>query len=166
MDYCGGPSTRQNFDRGGSDIGCSRHQGLHNVDQEELAPKPHADKFLDHESTNSELDEVEVDEEDNENDDEVGDSLMLDVLCNNAEGTSSQQEEPINITLPSTTNAPSLYPIIPFFATTHPEIPADSIDIPTCKWSKFYDSTEGELEAGMVFKSKAHLQASVQDFSV
>ncbi|KAL0396410.1 UNVERIFIED_CONTAM: hypothetical protein Scaly_0089400 [Sesamum calycinum] len=48
----------------------------------------------------------------------------------------------------------------------HPEVPADSIDIPTGAWGNFYDSNTGELARGMVFKSKDHLKASVQDFSV
>ncbi|KAK4388571.1 hypothetical protein Sango_2463700 [Sesamum angolense] len=46
------------------------------------------------------------------------------------------------------------------------EVPADSIDIPTGAWGNFYDSNTGELARGMVFKSKDHLKASVQDFSV
>ncbi|KAL0435825.1 UNVERIFIED_CONTAM: hypothetical protein Sradi_0290400 [Sesamum radiatum] len=46
------------------------------------------------------------------------------------------------------------------------EIPADSIDVPTGNWGHFYDSNTGELALGMVFKSKDHLKASVQDFSV
>ncbi|KAL0413984.1 UNVERIFIED_CONTAM: hypothetical protein Sradi_1600100 [Sesamum radiatum] len=44
------------------------------------------------------------------------------------------------------------------------EIPADSIDVPTGNWGHFYDSNTGELALGMVFKSKDHLKASVQDF--
>ncbi|KAL0416596.1 UNVERIFIED_CONTAM: hypothetical protein Slati_3491500 [Sesamum latifolium] len=46
------------------------------------------------------------------------------------------------------------------------EIPADSIDVPTGNWGHFYDSNTGELSLGMVFKSKDHLKASIQDFSV
>ncbi|KAK4382376.1 hypothetical protein Sango_2877900 [Sesamum angolense] len=48
----------------------------------------------------------------------------------------------------------------------HPEVPADSIDILLVLWGNFYDSNTGELAIGMVFKSKDHLKASVQDFSV
>ncbi|KAL0376901.1 UNVERIFIED_CONTAM: hypothetical protein Scaly_0807700 [Sesamum calycinum] len=40
----------------------------------------------------------------------------------------------------------------------HPEVPADSIDIPTGAWGNFYDSNTGELARGMVFKSKDHLK--------
>ncbi|KAL0348433.1 UNVERIFIED_CONTAM: hypothetical protein Sangu_1071100 [Sesamum angustifolium] len=46
----------------------------------------------------------------------------------------------------------------------HPEVPADSIE--PGAWGNFYDSNTGELAIGMVFKSKDHLKASVQDFSV
>ncbi|KAL0398148.1 UNVERIFIED_CONTAM: hypothetical protein Sradi_2158100 [Sesamum radiatum] len=48
----------------------------------------------------------------------------------------------------------NLYPVPAFFRTTHPEIPADSIDVPTGNWGHFYDSNTGELALGMVFKSK------------
>ncbi|KAL0405443.1 UNVERIFIED_CONTAM: hypothetical protein Slati_3858200, partial [Sesamum latifolium] len=46
------------------------------------------------------------------------------------------------------------------------EISADSIDVPTGNWGHFCDSNTGELALGMIFKSKDHLKASVQDFSV
>ncbi|KAL0425624.1 UNVERIFIED_CONTAM: hypothetical protein Sradi_1097200 [Sesamum radiatum] len=71
-----------------------------------------------------------------------------------------------DLNMPVSCEPTNLYSVIPFFEAMHPEVPADSIDIPTGAWGNFYDSNTGELARGMVFKSKDHLKASVQDFSV
>ncbi|KAL2236636.1 UNVERIFIED_CONTAM: hypothetical protein Sindi_0855300, partial [Sesamum indicum] len=98
-----------------------------------------ADSLLNAEQADSEPDEVEVEDQIDHNNDDDGDvsiTIMMDVLGEYVDGT------------------------------THPKVPADSIDIPTGKWGNFYDSNTGELANGMVFKSKDHLKASVQDYSI
>ncbi|KAL2232143.1 UNVERIFIED_CONTAM: hypothetical protein Sindi_1394300 [Sesamum indicum] len=83
----------------------------------------------------------------------------MDVLGENA-------QEQFDLNMPAVPDRMTLYPVIPFFSTTHPEVPADSIDFPTGRWGNFYDSNTGELANGMLFKSKDHLKGSVQDYSV
>ncbi|KAK4383665.1 hypothetical protein Sango_2722700 [Sesamum angolense] len=60
----------------------------------------------------------------------------------------------------------NLYSVIPFFEATHPEVPANSIDIPTGTLGNFYDSNTGELALGMVFKTREQVygmwESSVQ----
>ncbi|KAL0318473.1 UNVERIFIED_CONTAM: hypothetical protein Sangu_2003500 [Sesamum angustifolium] len=91
---------------------------------------------------------------------------MIDVLGNTASGPRSQRQDHFDLNMPVSCEPTNLYSVIPFFEAMHPEVPADSIDIPTGAWGNFYDSNTGELAIGMVFKSKDHLKASVQDFSV
>ncbi|KAL0406898.1 UNVERIFIED_CONTAM: hypothetical protein Slati_4003700 [Sesamum latifolium] len=55
---------------------------------------------------------------------------------------------------------------IPVMLDVLGKVPVDSYDIPSSSWGHFYDSNSGKLECGMIFKTKAHLIASVQDFSV
>ncbi|KAL2253791.1 UNVERIFIED_CONTAM: hypothetical protein Sindi_0173800 [Sesamum indicum] len=101
-----------------------------------------------------------------EYDDEVSIPVMLDVLESNSNESSSHVEEGINLNKPASSSPLSLYLVIPFFSTPHPEVTVDSHDILSGNWGHFYDSNFGELECGMIFKGKAHLKASVQDFSM
>ncbi|KAL0463278.1 UNVERIFIED_CONTAM: hypothetical protein Slati_0215400 [Sesamum latifolium] len=132
--------------------------------------EPEADSFLNNDPVDSEPDEVEIDEEGQNDtdpdDDEVSIPVMLDVLGSNGNESSSHVQQGIVLNIPVSSGPPSLLPVIPFFCTTHPEVPVDSYDIPSSSWGYFYDSNSGELECGMIFKTKAHLIASVQDFSV
>ncbi|KAL0303429.1 UNVERIFIED_CONTAM: hypothetical protein Sradi_6211000 [Sesamum radiatum] len=101
------------------------------------------------------------------NDDEVSIDIMMDVLSTNADVPTTPVHDHFDLNMPAVSVPPyNLYPIPPFFCTTHPEIPADSIDLPIGNLDHFYDSNTGELALGMIFKSKDHLKASVQDFSV
>ncbi|KAL0456107.1 UNVERIFIED_CONTAM: hypothetical protein Slati_0949900 [Sesamum latifolium] len=131
---------------------------------------PEADTSLNNDPVDSEPDEVENDEEgqnDNDpDDDEVSIPVMLDVLENNCNESSSHVQQGIDLNIPASSGPPSLFSVILFFCTTHPEVPIDSYDIPSSSWGHFYDSNSGELECGMIFKTKAHLIANVQDFSV
>ncbi|KAL0360136.1 UNVERIFIED_CONTAM: hypothetical protein Sradi_3698100 [Sesamum radiatum] len=131
---------------------------------------PEGDSLLYNESSESEPDEVEEEDQmpaNHENDDEVSIDIMMDVLGNNADAPTTPAGENFDLNMPTGSVPPyNLYPVPAFFRTTHPEIPADSIDVPTGNWGHFYDSNTGELALGMVFKSKDHLKASVQDFSV
>ncbi|KAL0415569.1 UNVERIFIED_CONTAM: hypothetical protein Slati_3388800 [Sesamum latifolium] len=131
---------------------------------------PEGDSCLNNERLDSEPDEVEEEdqiEDNHENDDEVSISIMLDVLGNNVDVPPTPVHDHFDLNMPAVFAPPyNLYPVPPFFIQTHPEIPADSIDVPTGNWGHFYDSNTGELYLGMVFKSKDHLKASVQDFSV
>ncbi|KAL0313477.1 UNVERIFIED_CONTAM: hypothetical protein Sradi_5747000 [Sesamum radiatum] len=120
-------------------------------------------------AVDSEPDEVEIDEEaqnDNDpDDDELSIPVMLDVLGSNGNESESHVQQGIDLNIPVSSGPHSLLPVIPFFRTTHPEVLVDSYDIPFDSWGHFYDSNSGELECGMIFKTKAHLIASVQDFS-
>ncbi|KAK4384245.1 hypothetical protein Sango_2736000 [Sesamum angolense] len=120
-------------------------------------------------SSPAEPDEVEVEgltTNNPENNDEVSIEVMIDVLGNTASGPRSQRQDHFDLNMPVSCEPTNLYSVIPFFEAMHPEVPADSIDIPTSAWGNFYDANTGELAIGMVFKSKDHLKASVQDFSV
>ncbi|KAL0328232.1 UNVERIFIED_CONTAM: hypothetical protein Scaly_2255800 [Sesamum calycinum] len=131
--------------------------------------EPEADNFLNNEHTDSEPNEVELEgltTNNLENDDEVGIEFMMNVLDNNANGPTNQVQDHYDLNMHVAFEPTNLYSVIPFFEATHPEVPADSIDIPTNTWGNFYDSNIGELALGMVFKSKEHLKASVQDFSI
>ncbi|KAL0310539.1 UNVERIFIED_CONTAM: hypothetical protein Sangu_2348600 [Sesamum angustifolium] len=131
--------------------------------------EPEADSMLNNEHVDSEPDEVEVEgltTNNPENNDEVSIEVMIDVLRNTASGPRSQRQDHFDLNMHVSCEPTNLYSIIPFFEAMHPEVPADSIDIPTGAWGNFYDSNTGELAIGMVFKSKDHLKASVQDFSV
>ncbi|KAL0324911.1 UNVERIFIED_CONTAM: hypothetical protein Sradi_5060400 [Sesamum radiatum] len=144
--------------------------------QDDEYSEPEADSFLNHDPVDSEPEEFEnnqdgqndnnPEEDDDDDGDDVTIAVMLEVLGNNGNEPSSYVQEGIDLNIPASSGPPSLYPIIPFFSTTHPEVAADSYDISSSSWGHFYDSNSGELEYGMVFKSKARLKASVQDFSV
>ncbi|KAL0345621.1 UNVERIFIED_CONTAM: hypothetical protein Sradi_4393400 [Sesamum radiatum] len=43
---------------------------------------------------------------------------------------------------------------------------ADSIDVPTMKYAKFYNKNEGKLDVGMLFKNKVELIEAVKDHSI
>ncbi|KAK4390004.1 hypothetical protein Sango_2063700 [Sesamum angolense] len=131
--------------------------------------EPEADSMLNNEHVDSEPDEVEVEgltTNNPENNDEVSIEVMIDVLGNTASGPRSQRQDHFDLNMPVSCEPTNLYSVIPFFEAMHPEVPADLIDIPTGAWGNFYDSNTGELAIGMVFKSKDHLKASVQDFSI
>ncbi|KAL0347373.1 UNVERIFIED_CONTAM: hypothetical protein Scaly_1753300 [Sesamum calycinum] len=130
--------------------------------------EPEADSMLNNEHVDSEPDEVEVEglTTNNPENNEVSIEVMIDVLGNTASGPRSQRQDHFDLNMPVSCEPTNLYSVIPFFEAMHPEVPADSIDIPTGAWGNFYDSNTGELARGMVFKSKDHLKASVQDFSV
>ncbi|KAL0373368.1 UNVERIFIED_CONTAM: hypothetical protein Sradi_3252500 [Sesamum radiatum] len=131
---------------------------------------PEGDSLLYNESSDSEPDEVEEEDQmpaNHENDDEVSIDIMMDVLGNNADAPTTPVDENFDLNMPTGSVPPyNLYPVPAFFRTTYPEISVDSIDVPTGNWGHFYDSNTGELALGMIFKSKDHLKASVQDFSV
>ncbi|KAL0367276.1 UNVERIFIED_CONTAM: hypothetical protein Sradi_3617700 [Sesamum radiatum] len=63
------------------------------------------------------------------------------------------------------TTQQTYYRSIPFFDQTFPEIPADSVDVPTLKYAKFYNTNEGRLDVGMLFKNKEALIEAVKDHS-
>ncbi|KAL0403832.1 UNVERIFIED_CONTAM: hypothetical protein Sradi_2024000 [Sesamum radiatum] len=133
---------------------------------------PELDSFLKNNPVDLEPDEVENDEEDqndndpDDDDDEVSIPIMLDVLESNGNESSNHVQQGIDLNIPALSSPPSLFPVIPFFSTTHLEVPVNSYNIPSSSWGYFYGSNSGELECGMVFKSKAHLIASIQDFLV
>ncbi|KAI3474605.1 hypothetical protein Pfo_029774 [Paulownia fortunei] len=156
------------FNAGASSVGQEHFQGTntepYNAYTDELSD-PLADSLGAEEHINSEPDEI-ADEDDDGDDD--GDGVEIDDLEEmyeqHDEGNSSQHQVPVYTSLPSTTNEYDSNRTIPFFTTCYPEIVVDSIDIPNKE--KFYDSSIGELEKGMVFKDKKNLQASVKDYSV
>ncbi|KAL0349370.1 UNVERIFIED_CONTAM: hypothetical protein Sangu_1164800 [Sesamum angustifolium] len=128
-----------------------------------------ADSFLNNEHVDSEPHEVELEgltTNNPENYDEPSIEVMMDVLGNNANGPTNQIQDHFDWNMHVASEPTNLYSVIPFFQATHPEVPIDSIDIPTGTWGNFYDSNTGELALGIVFKSKEHLKASVQDFSI
>ncbi|KAL0454742.1 UNVERIFIED_CONTAM: hypothetical protein Slati_0813400 [Sesamum latifolium] len=131
---------------------------------------PEGDSFLNHEPVDSDPDEVEEEDQidnNHENDDEASIDIMMDVLDNNADVPRTHIQDHFDLNMPAVSVPPcNLYTVPPFFCTTHPEIPTDSIDVPTGNWGHFYDSNTGELALRMIFKSKDHLKASVQNFSV
>ncbi|KAL0333846.1 UNVERIFIED_CONTAM: hypothetical protein Sangu_1540800 [Sesamum angustifolium] len=96
-------------------------------------------------------------------------SNEADSLLNNEHVDSEPDEvevEGLTTNNPENNDEVSIEVMIDVLGNTASEVPADSIDIPTGAWGNFYDSNTGELTIGMVFKSKDHLKASVQDFSV
>ncbi|KAL0343925.1 UNVERIFIED_CONTAM: hypothetical protein Sangu_1279900 [Sesamum angustifolium] len=101
----------------------------------------------------------------NEQDDEP----EADSFLNNEHVNSEPDEvevEGLTTNNPENNDEVSIEVMIDVLGNTANDVPADSIDIPTGAWGNFYDSNTGELAIGMVFKSKDHLKASVQDFSV
>ncbi|KAL0282522.1 UNVERIFIED_CONTAM: hypothetical protein Sradi_7258200 [Sesamum radiatum] len=129
---------------------------------------PEGDSLMYNESSESEPDEVEEEDQmpaNHENDDEVSIDIMMDVLGNNADAPTTPAGENFDLNMPTGSVPPyNLYPVPAFFRTTHPEIPADSIDVPTGNWGHFYDSNTGELALGMVFKSKEPLESKCTRF--
>ncbi|KAL0399516.1 UNVERIFIED_CONTAM: hypothetical protein Sradi_2294900 [Sesamum radiatum] len=78
-----------------------------------------------------------------------------------ARGMSSSSEQIMS----NRTTQQTYYRSIPFFDQTFPEIPADSVDVPTLKYAKFYNTNEGRLDVGMLFKNKEALIEAVKDHS-
>ncbi|KAL0406204.1 UNVERIFIED_CONTAM: hypothetical protein Slati_3934300, partial [Sesamum latifolium] len=111
--------------------------------------EPEADSFLNNDPVDSEPDEVEIDEEGQNDtdpdDDEVSIPVMLDVLGSNGNESSSHVQQGIVLNIPASSGPPSLLPVIPFFCTTHPEVPVDSYDIPSSSWVIFTTQTLGSL---------------------
>ncbi|KAL0355754.1 UNVERIFIED_CONTAM: hypothetical protein Sradi_4022300 [Sesamum radiatum] len=138
--------------------------------QDDKYYEPETDSFLNNDLVDSEPDDVENDEDDqndnNPDDDEVSIPVMLDVLESNGNESSSHVQEGIDLNIPTSLGPPFLFEVISFFSTMHLEVLVNSCDIPSSSWGHFYDSNSGELECGIIFKSKAHLIESVQDFSV
>ncbi|KAL0308096.1 UNVERIFIED_CONTAM: hypothetical protein Sangu_2993800 [Sesamum angustifolium] len=100
---------------------------------------------------------------------EQDDEPEADSMLNNEHVDSEPDEvevEGLTTNNPENNDEVSIEVMIDVLGNTASEVPADSIDIPTGAWGNFYDSNTGELARGMVFKSKDHLKASVQDFSV
>ncbi|KAL0397831.1 UNVERIFIED_CONTAM: hypothetical protein Scaly_0231500 [Sesamum calycinum] len=99
--------------------------------------EPEADSMLNDEHVDSEPDEVEVEgltTNNPENNDEVSIEVMIDVLGNTASGPRSQRQDHFDLNMPVSCEPTNLYSVIPFFEAMHPEVPADSIDIPTGAW--------------------------------
>ncbi|KAL0451320.1 UNVERIFIED_CONTAM: hypothetical protein Slati_1110100 [Sesamum latifolium] len=71
--------------------------------------------------------------------------------------------EPI---MPNRTTQQTFYRSLLFFDQSFTEIPADSIDVPTLKYAKFYSTNEGRLDVGMLFKNKEALIEAVKDHSI
>ncbi|KAL0449447.1 UNVERIFIED_CONTAM: hypothetical protein Slati_1501100 [Sesamum latifolium] len=113
--------------------GPSSNAGLSTYNEED--DDPEGDSFLNNELSNSEPDEVEEEDQidnNHENDDEVGIDIMPDVLGNNADVPPTPVHDHFDLNMPVVSVPPfNLYPVPSFFCTTHPEIPADSIDVPT-----------------------------------
>ncbi|KAL0302338.1 UNVERIFIED_CONTAM: hypothetical protein Scaly_3035800 [Sesamum calycinum] len=103
--------------------GTSSHAGPSVSNEQD--DEPEADSFLNNEHVDSEPDEVEV-EGLTTNNPENNDEVSIEVMI-----------DVLGI----------------LQVAMHPEVPADSIDIPTGAWGNFYDSNTGELAIGMVFKT-------------
>ncbi|KAL0402198.1 UNVERIFIED_CONTAM: hypothetical protein Slati_4249700 [Sesamum latifolium] len=105
---------------------------------------PEGNSFLNNERSDSEPDEVEEEDQmpaNHKNDDEVSIDIMMDVLGNNADVPTTPVHDHFDLNMPAVSVPPyNLDPVPPFFCTTHSEIPADSIDVPTGNWGHFYDS--------------------------
>ncbi|KAL0430219.1 UNVERIFIED_CONTAM: hypothetical protein Sradi_0647900 [Sesamum radiatum] len=129
---------------------------------------PEDDSLLYNESSDSEPDEVEEEDQmpaNHENDDEVSIDIMMDVFGNNADAPTTPVDGNFDLNMPTGSVPPyNLYPVPAFFRTTHPEIPADSIDVPTGNWGHFYDSNTGELALGMVFQEQGPLESKCTRF--
>ncbi|KAL0348051.1 UNVERIFIED_CONTAM: hypothetical protein Sangu_1032900 [Sesamum angustifolium] len=100
--------------------------------------EPEGDSFLNNEHVDSEPDEVELEDQTTnnpENNDEVSIEVMIDVLGNTASGPRNQRQDHFDLNMPVACEPTNLYSVIPFFEAMHPEVPADSIDIPTGAWA-------------------------------
>ncbi|KAL0431266.1 UNVERIFIED_CONTAM: hypothetical protein Sradi_0752600 [Sesamum radiatum] len=117
-----------------------------------------ADTFANRSDEGSEPDEVEfpIPLENGPND------VDINVIAEEfARGMSSSSEQIMS----NRTTQQTYYRSIPFFDQTFPEIPADSVDVPTLKYAKFYNTNEGRLDVGMLFKNKEALIEAVKDHS-
>ncbi|KAL0403988.1 UNVERIFIED_CONTAM: hypothetical protein Sradi_2039600 [Sesamum radiatum] len=132
----------------------------------EAANDPRADSSANFEDHDSEPDEVEFPIPPVNPEDDVNINVIVETLATAAEGMPSGHTTSLDAPMPCVENDQAFYRSIPFFAQTFPEIPADSIDVPTLKYTKFYDSRKGKLDIGMVFKSKDHLMWAVKDYSI
>ncbi|KAL0312508.1 UNVERIFIED_CONTAM: hypothetical protein Sradi_5650100 [Sesamum radiatum] len=98
-------------------------------------PSDNAVRLYVGQSNYAEPDEVEEEDQmpaNHENDDEVSIDIMMDVLGNNADAPTTPVDGNFDLNMPTGSVPPyNLYPVPAFFRTTHPEIPADSIDVPT-----------------------------------
>ncbi|KAL0301664.1 UNVERIFIED_CONTAM: hypothetical protein Sradi_6443200 [Sesamum radiatum] len=111
--------------------GTSSHAGPSVTNEQD--DEPEANNFLNNEHVDSETDEVELEgltTNNPENHDEVSIEVMMDVLGNNANGPTNQIQDHFDLNMPVASEPTNLYLVIPFFEATHPEVPADSIDIP------------------------------------
>ncbi|KAL0413580.1 UNVERIFIED_CONTAM: hypothetical protein Sradi_1559700 [Sesamum radiatum] len=126
------------------------HESKNFTPQEDAAVDPILDTFGNLSNASSEPDKVDypIPPEDGPND------VDINIMAKNFAQGMSSSPEPIQ---PNRTTPQSFYRSMPFFDQIFPEIPADSIDVPTMKYAKFYDKNEAELDVGMFFKNKAEL---------
>ncbi|KAL0408228.1 UNVERIFIED_CONTAM: hypothetical protein Sradi_1757200 [Sesamum radiatum] len=120
---------------------------------------PILDTFGNLSDASSEPDEVDYPIPPEDGPDDVDINIMAE---NFAQGMSSSPE-PVQT---NRTTPQSFYRSMPFFDQIFPEIPADSIDVPTMKYAKFYNKNEGKLDVGMLFKNKVELIEAVKDHSI
>ncbi|KAL0398549.1 UNVERIFIED_CONTAM: hypothetical protein Sradi_2198200 [Sesamum radiatum] len=126
---------------------------------QDAAVDPILDTFGNLSDASSEPDEVDypIPPEDGPND------VDINIMAENfAQGMSSSPERFRQIEL-----LHRVFTALCRFSTkTFPEIPADSIDVPTMKYAKFYNKNEGKLDVGMLFKNKVELIEAVKDHSI
>ncbi|KAL0395490.1 UNVERIFIED_CONTAM: hypothetical protein Slati_4515200 [Sesamum latifolium] len=136
------------------------HVSENDTPQEDDMEDPIADAFGNISDVASEPDEVDylIPPEAGPNDVDINE--MAEVF---AQRRMSSSPEPVQ---PSRTTQQTFYRSAPFFDQTFPEIPADSIDVPTMKYAKFYNKNEGRLDVGMLFKNTVDLIESVKDHSI
>ncbi|KAL0302943.1 UNVERIFIED_CONTAM: hypothetical protein Sradi_6162400, partial [Sesamum radiatum] len=126
---------------------------------QDAAVDPILDTFGNLSDASSEPDEVDypIPPEDGPND------VDINIMAENFAQGMSSSPEPVQT---NRTTPQSFYRSMPFFDQTFPEIPADSIDVPTMKYAKFYNKNEGKLDVGMLFKNKVELIEAVKDHSI
>ncbi|KAL0444217.1 UNVERIFIED_CONTAM: hypothetical protein Slati_2144400 [Sesamum latifolium] len=127
-----------------------------NEDDEE---DPIVDSFANCSDENSEPDEVEfpIPPEEGPN------NVDLNVIAQEFAQGMSTSFEPI---MQNRTTQQIFYRSLPFFDQTFPEILANSVDVPSLKYAKFYSTNEGRLDVGMLFKYKEALIEAVKDHSI
>ncbi|KAL0373385.1 UNVERIFIED_CONTAM: hypothetical protein Sradi_3254200 [Sesamum radiatum] len=159
-------TSNPNFGAGTSnvDFGAEPSQSQIHVSEnftphQDAAVDPILDTFGNLSDASSEPDEVDypIPPEDGPND------VDINIMAENFAQGMSSSPEPVQT---NRTTPQSFYRSMPFFDQTFPEIPADSIDVPTMKYAKFYNKNEGKLDVGMLFKNKVELIEAVKDHSI
>ncbi|KAL0427796.1 UNVERIFIED_CONTAM: hypothetical protein Slati_2954400 [Sesamum latifolium] len=135
------------------------HVSENSTPQEDDVEHPIADTFRNLSNVASEPDEVDypIPPDDGSNDVDI--NVMDETF---AQGMLSSPKP----ALPNRTTQQTFYRSIPFFDQIFSKIPADSIDVPTMKYAKFYNKNEGKLDVGMLFKNKVDLIEAVKDHSI